>query len=127
MLLYFCAAVMIKCYNSDWSTLLDYWVRNNSPTYARIAMIDIEKAIFDPTSVFQSPKEVLNDKELSKNDKISILQHWADDERELLVAEEENMHRSVHERESVLADIQQALECLGVCHDDGHSSATKHG
>lgn len=90
-------------------------------------MIDIEKATFDPASVFQSPKEVLNEPTLSKNEMISILQHWADDERELLVAEEENMRRSYTERESVLTEIQQALEYLGVSHDHGHSSDTKHG
>lgn len=90
-------------------------------------MIDIDKAKFDPASIFNTPKDVLMAAELSDADKINILQRWADDERELLVAEEENMRRSVDERESVLADIQQALEDLGILHDQGHSSDTKHG
>lgn len=91
-------------------------------------MIDIEQAKFDPASVFTSPFAVLQEHSVSREDKIAILQHWADDERELLVAEEENMRRGTHERESVLGDIQRALEQLGVNDDNRHSAhATKHG
>ena len=90
-------------------------------------MIDIEKAKFDPSSFFKSPQHVLDHPTLSREDKIAILQHWSTDERERLVAEEENMLRSIDEGESHLDEIQQALEKLGVNHDTTTSSDTKHG
>jgi len=54
-------------------------------------MIDIEKAILVPASVFKTPEEVLNSQELSRDQKIKILRSWEYDARQLEVAEEENM------------------------------------
>jgi len=88
-------------------------------------MTDVESAKFNPSRFFNSPADVLADKSLSKADKIAILQCWAIDERERLVAEEENMLPNDQEIDYKLAEIHQALESLGVYHSD--SSATKHG
>jgi len=54
-------------------------------------MIDLAKALLDPSSVFASPQEVLINQELSREQKIQILKRWESDMREILVAEEENM------------------------------------
>ena len=54
-------------------------------------MVDIDKALVDPALVFKAPEEVLADNELSREQKIKILQRWEYDVRELQVAEEEGM------------------------------------
>lgn len=52
---------------------------------------EFEQIISDPSSNYQVPKDVLLDERLSREQKIDILKQWAFDERELEVAEEENM------------------------------------
>ena len=47
--------------------------------------IDIEAAKLDPSKVFKSPRDVFNDKTISREDKIAILRSWAYDEREKAV------------------------------------------
>ena len=54
-------------------------------------MIDISKALNDPSSVFHFPKEVLDNADLDNETKLQILNQWEVDARELAVAEEENM------------------------------------
>ena len=52
---------------------------------------DLERALLDPTAVFEMPEEVLKRDDLSSEQKTAILQRWAYDARELEVAEEEGM------------------------------------
>ena len=52
---------------------------------------EFEQIISDPSSNYQVPQNVLLDERLSREQKIAILKQWAFDERELEVAEEENM------------------------------------
>ena len=52
-------------------------------------MIDVKKAMWDPTSVFKNPEDVVASDELNRNQKIEILRRWEYDARELEVAEEE--------------------------------------
>ncbi len=54
-------------------------------------MVDLDKALFDPASVFKAPEDILNSHELSREQKIEILRRWEYDARELEVAEEESM------------------------------------
>ncbi len=54
-------------------------------------MIDFEKALLDPASMFGSPAEVVGRQDLSRDQKIETLRRWEYDARELQVAEEENM------------------------------------
>lgn len=54
-------------------------------------MINIEEARFNPSKLFKRPADVLRDDELTRAEKIDILRRWAYDEREMAVAEEENM------------------------------------
>ena len=72
-------------------------------------MIDIEKAKHNPSSIFRGPHEVIECHDLSRQQKIHILRQWAYDERELEVAEEENMQNHNNNRANVLEEI---LHCL---------------
>jgi hypothetical protein len=54
-------------------------------------MVDVEKALLDPSLVFKTTEEVLASNELSREQKIKILHRWEYDVRELEVAEEEGM------------------------------------
>lgn len=54
-------------------------------------MIDIEQALRSPTTVFETPEQVLSAAGLSTEQRCSILRQWSYDLRELLVASDENM------------------------------------
>ena len=72
-------------------------------------MTDIEKALLNPSSVFSTPEEVLEAKDLSRDQKIEILRSWEYDARQLQVAEEENM---VGPRINMLDRVINALRRL---------------
>lgn len=69
-------------------------------------MIDIDKALHNPATVFKTPDEVLKAEELSREQKIEILRRWEFDARELQVAEEENM---IGTNADILGQIMRAL------------------
>jgi outer membrane lipoprotein SlyB len=52
---------------------------------------DLERALLDPTAVFKTPEEVLQQGDLSHEQKAAILRRWTYDARELEVAEDEGM------------------------------------
>ena len=54
-------------------------------------MVDVKKALLNPSAVFHRPQEVVQNKELSREQKIEILRRWEYDSRELQVADEESM------------------------------------
>ncbi len=85
-------------------------------------MIDIEKAILVPASVFKTPEEVLNSQELSRDQKIKILRSWEYDARQLEVAEEENM---IGTQEDILDQIIFALRSLDAEYNLDQTSPTK--
>ncbi len=70
---------------------------------------DLENRLQDPENYYKHPDEVLQDQKLSHEQKIKVLQSWALDARELLVAEEENMTGGATMR---LDQIMRALEKL---------------
>ncbi len=86
-------------------------------------MIDIAKALHDPSSVFARPADVLVDATIEKDQKIKILRQWEYDARELLVASEEGMVGDTNT--NILYDTIEALHTLGVSTEGSHS--TKHG
>ena len=53
--------------------------------------LDLQQAKLDPGSIFKSVNQIVISKELSLQQKIDLLERWAYDEKELAVAEEENM------------------------------------
>ena len=67
---------------------------------------DIEKALLNPSSVFDTPEEVLSARGISRELKIEILRRWEYDQRQLQVAEEENMAGS---QVDILGRIRKAL------------------
>ncbi len=86
--------------------------------------MDIEKAMFDPGSVFDHPVDVFDEQSLTREQKIRLLKRWEYDARELSVAEEENMTGGPP---NMLGEILQVLQRLDVEIDTGNSSPTKHG
>ena len=86
--------------------------------------IDFQKALRDPSAVFQSPHDVVQRVELSREKKIEVLRRWEFDALELQVAEEENMPST---QESALDEVLAALRELGANPDTEHSPPTKSG
>lgn len=52
---------------------------------------EFEKIMSDPSAGYKGPEDVVVDERLSREQKIAVLNQWAYDEREIEVAEEENM------------------------------------
>ena len=86
-------------------------------------MIDVKKAMLDPTSVFKDPEEVVASDELNLVQKIEILRRWEYDARQLEVAEEEAGMAVL--RPDMFDRIVQALHTLGAERDTEHSPPTK--
>ena len=86
-------------------------------------MIDVKKAMLDPTMVFKEPKEVVANDELTRDQKIEILRRWEYDARQLEVAEEE-AGMAVH-RPEIFDRVVQALHTLGVKRDTENTPPTK--
>lgn len=87
-------------------------------------MIDVEKAVVDPGSVFKAPEEVVSNNELSREQKIKILHRWEFDVRELQVAAEEGMGGP---QPVTLDAVLRALSALGAPVDTERSAPTKQG
>lgn len=92
-----------------------------------LAMINIEQAKLDPSSVFQRPHDVVDEDTLSRADKIDILRRWAYDEREISVAEEENMQSNSDQHQIILDEVLKSLLELGVEGDQDEPPPTKQG
>lgn len=74
-------------------------------------MTDIKKALLDPTAVFENPMQVLHASDLTRAQKIEILERWRYDEELLETAEGENMARDGEKDR--LESILEALRSLG--------------
>ncbi|MDF2368224.1 hypothetical protein [Sneathiella sp.] len=53
--------------------------------------VSLEDILEDPSAVFDSPQEVVDDQHLNDDEKREILQSWKEDAKALLRAESENM------------------------------------
>ena len=69
-----------------------------------------QKAMADPAKVFAMPQDVVDSKDLSREEKINILKQWEYDEREREVALEENM--SCDDFPDLLREVHMALRQL---------------
>ena len=86
-------------------------------------MVDVNKAMLDPTMVFKDPKDVVANVELTRDQKIEILRRWEYDARQLEVAEEE---AGMAVRQPDMFDrVVQALHMLDVDRDTEHTPPTK--
>ncbi len=86
-------------------------------------MIDVKKAMLNPTMVFKDPNEVVASDELTRDLKIEILRRWEYDAHQLEVAEEE-AGMGVR-RPEILDQVIQALHTLGGERDTEHTPPTK--
>jgi hypothetical protein len=89
-------------------------------------MVDVKKALLNPSTEFKQPDEVVRSKQLTRDQKIEILRRWEYDIRELQVADEESM--TAPRPEPVTLDlILNALRALGAAADTERSAPTKQG
>ncbi len=86
-------------------------------------MIDLRKAMLDPTGLFKEPREVVASDELTEDQKIEILHRWEYDAHALEVAEEEA--GMAVRRPEMFDRVVQALHALGVERDTEHTPPTK--
>jgi hypothetical protein len=84
--------------------------------------MDFEKVKLNPAAVFKSPQEVVSSQELSREQKIEILQRWEQDARSMEVADEENMPGP---QPKLLQPIRDALHTLNYWPDTEHSGPSK--
>ncbi len=70
----------------------------------------IEKAVADPAKIYGTPHHVLNDERLSTDEKRSVLESWALDQRRLMESEDENMSQVFGGRPSAAALYQEILK-----------------
>ena len=86
-------------------------------------MIDVTKAMLDPTMVFKEPKDVVARNELTRNQKIEMLRRWKYDAQQLEVAEEEA--GMAVRRPEMFDRVVQALHMLDLERDTEHTPPTK--
>jgi hypothetical protein len=92
---------------------------NTHVTAGRI--LAFEELKQDPSAHFSSPEQVLSEARLSQQDKIEVLTNWANEMRQLQVAEEENMSGAGGAGET-LAKIEDALRQLGAEESGEHDA-----
>jgi hypothetical protein len=88
--------------------------------------MDFNKTLLNPASAFGKPQEVVDCRELSREQKIEILRRWEYDARQLEVADEEGM-TAPKPQTATLDMILAALRDLGAPTDVEHSAPTKQG
>jgi hypothetical protein len=86
-------------------------------------MIDVTKAMLDPTMVFKEPKDVVASNELTRDQKIEILRRWKYDAQQLEVAEDEA--GMAVRRPEMFDRVVQALHMLNLESDTEHTPPTK--
>jgi hypothetical protein len=84
----------------------------------------LHRALLDPPDVFNSPKDVLADKDFTKAQKIEVLRRWEYDASEISVAEDEGMPARNGE---LLQHIMRALAELGAEIDPERRPPTRQG
>jgi hypothetical protein len=84
------------------------------------------RAVESPTRFYKRPGEVVQDRRLSRDEKLAILEAWELEARELSVAADENMSGG---EPSLLQDVVQARVDLGETTDPAKAGGapTKHG
>ncbi len=85
--------------------------------------VDLATILRDPAGVFRSPRDVLDHPNLTREERLAILEQWERDARGLWVAEEEGMAGG---EESLLARVRRAIADLGP-ERSPKGPATKHG
>ncbi len=87
-------------------------------------MTDIDRALLDPTSVFNAPEDVLKARDITREQKIEILRRWEYDARELQVADDESMTGG---NNNLLQRVLESLSALGYVPDPDKEPPTMQG
>ena len=77
-----------------------------------MSMIRKDKLMTDPEDVFKTPRDVLENEELSDDQKVVVLVQWQDEIRQRMVAEEEAMPGEDPNDAELLQEIHEALTTL---------------
>lgn len=72
----------------------------------------VNEAIADPSRMFPNPMAVLEASDLSREEKIQVLQSWELDAKRLLESADENMTDERGRERNQLPEIQMALRKL---------------
>lgn len=73
----------------------------------------LQRALLDPSAVFDSPEEVAAAPDLEDEDKIRVLQRWESDAEQLQVATDENMGGDDVDDGALLKRVRDALATIG--------------
>src|ERR1700730_14652928 len=84
--------------------------------------MDFKKIKLNPAADFKSPQEGVSSQELTRKQKIEILQRWEQDARLMEVADEESMPGP---QLKLLQPIRDALHALNYWPDTEHSARAK--
>ena len=74
----------------------------------------VNEAIADPSRMFPNPMAVLDATNLSRDEKIKVLQNWELDAKRLLESADENMTDERGRERNQLPEIHKALRTLAV-------------
>ena len=74
----------------------------------------VNEAIADPSRMFPNPMAVLEANNLSREEKIKVLQNWELDAKRLLESADENMTDERGRERNQLPEIHKALRALAV-------------
>ena len=72
-------------------------------------LVDMKKAIANPSGVFDTPVDIVEHAELSKDEKVKLLRVWETDALELETAAQESMTGGEASR---LREVHEALRML---------------
>jgi hypothetical protein len=72
----------------------------------------VSKAIADPSRMFPDPMAVVDSPDLSREEKIKVLQSWELDAKRLLESADENMTDERGRERNRLPEIHKALRAL---------------
>jgi hypothetical protein len=84
------------------------------------ATYKFEELLKDPSRFYERPQAVIDDRTLSSEQKLSLLESWAKDEERLNVATEENMGGGENSR------LDEVLSVLARLRESDASSPTRH-
>jgi len=87
-----------------------------------------QAALGDVAKLFERPRQVMDDPELSADQKRQLLKQWEYDLRAMQVAADENMlGPSLGRTEELLQEVRLCLGTLGDSHAPERSAGHKHG
>jgi len=86
--------------------------------------LDFNEALLDPAGTFAEPMEIVERRDLTRSQKLQLLEQWEREARALAVAEEEGMTGG---EESMLSRVRRAIAALGGGEPKPPGPSTKHG